>query len=119
MFFWSVDAKVSKRSNKLFKKPAMKLSQFTFIARAEVGMAYDSGKGALYVSTTSGLSIVPDSSSSSPTSSPSATSTATSSPTPTVPEFSSAALVSLVAAMAAVTLSAVVIGRKKSKQLQK
>jgi DNA-binding beta-propeller fold protein YncE len=84
------------------------------------GIAYDSGTGQVFVTNgndpgtvtyTSVSSGTP--STASPTSSPSSSSTATS--TPKVPEFSSAALVSVAAAMVVVTLCAVAISRKKSK----
>lgn len=85
---------------------------------------YDSGKGEIIGSTSTALDVFSDSSSAStsspsPTSSPSATSTVSASPTPKVPEFSSAALASVAAAMIVVTLSAVAVGRKKSKTLPK
>ena len=63
--------------------------------------------GNVYVKTTSA--------SSSPTASASASPTTSATSTPKVPEFSGAALVSVVAAIVVVTLCAVAIGRKKSK----
>ena len=86
------------------------------------GVAYDSGKGEIFVtnagdSTVSVISDLVRLLLQAPTSSPSATSTVTASPTPTVPEFSSIALVSMAAAMVVVTSYAVAIGRKKSQKI--
>jgi len=86
------------------------------------GIAYDSGTGQVFVTNgndpgtvtyVSVSSATP--STASPTSSPSSSSTATS--TPKVPEFSSAALILVLATMAAATLCAVALSVKKSKQI--
>ena len=88
---------------------------------AAEGVAYDSGKGETFVGTyNSVLAVISDSASTSasatPTSAPSGTSTASASPTPTVPEFSSAMLVLVAAAIVIVTLGSIAIGRKKVKK---
>ncbi len=84
------------------------------------GIAYDSGTGQIFVTNSNDPGTVTYTSVSSGTpSTASPTSSASSSPTasstPKVPEFSSAALVSVAAAMVVVTLCAVAISRKKSK----
>ena len=91
-----------------------------------LGIAYDSAKGELFISDSgsNAVSILSDSSSgsSSPSASTSLSASPTSSssaisPTPTVPEFNSAALVTVAAAIVIATLSTVAICKKKSKIL--
>jgi DNA-binding beta-propeller fold protein YncE len=88
------------------------------------GIAYDSGTGQVFVTNgndpgtvtyTSVSSGTP--STASPTSSPSSSSTASS--TPKVPEFSSAALVLVIVAMIALTVSAVTLKARTKKSLRK
>jgi YVTN family beta-propeller protein len=85
------------------------------VGNGPFGVAYDPSKSEVFVTNAadSTVSVISDSSS---TSTP--TATASSTPT-TTPEFGSAALVSVAAAMAIVTLSAVVISRKKVEMTQK
>jgi YVTN family beta-propeller protein len=94
-------------------------------ASSSDGIAYDSGTSTVYAVNNPGstagsmgsLAVISDPSGASTTPSPttaSSSSPTSSSPTPTVPEFSSAALVSVIAAMVIVTSFAVAIRRKKA-----
>jgi DNA-binding beta-propeller fold protein YncE len=88
------------------------------------GIAYDSSTGQIFVTNSNDpgtVTYTPVSSgtavTATPTSSSSSTSTATS--TPKVPEFSSAALISVAAAMIALTVSAVTLKARTKKALRK
>jgi len=77
---------------------------------------YDSGKGEIVGSTSTGSTAVfSDSSSASTSASPTSSQSATASPTPKVPEFNSAALILVVAAMVAVTSCTIALKARKSK----
>jgi YVTN family beta-propeller protein len=80
-------------------------------------VAYDSGKGEMFASgLILGMGVFSDSSS--PSTSPSTTSTSTATSTPKVPEFSSAALISVAAATVAVTLCTVALTAQRRKASQ-
>ena len=88
------------------------------------GIAYDSGTGQVFVTngndpgTVTYMSVSSGTpSTASPTSSPSSSSTASS--TPKVPEFSSAALVLVIVAMIALTVSAITLKARTKKALRK
>jgi DNA-binding beta-propeller fold protein YncE len=88
------------------------------------GIAYDSGTGQVFVTNGNDpgtVTYMPVSSgtpsTASPTSSPSSSSTASS--TPKVPEFSSAALVLVIVAMIALTVSAITLKARTKKSLRK
>ena len=86
-------------------------------SKQELGdVAYDSGKGEIIEATLTGLSVFSDSSS--PSTSTGTTASATVSPSPTVPEFSSVALVSVVAAMIALSVTAVALKSRTRKTLR-
>jgi YVTN family beta-propeller protein len=76
------------------------------------GIAYDSGQGEIFVTNNGSPSISVLSDSSSTSSSPSPTPSPSTSPT--VPEFSTAGLILVVATIAAVTLCAVALAVRKS-----
>jgi DNA-binding beta-propeller fold protein YncE len=86
-------------------------------------VVYDSGVGETFAVTNIGMSVFSDSSSSSTTPSPTSTVSTTvstsTSPTPKVPEFSSAALISVMAAMVVVTFGAVAVTVRTRKKLRK
>ena len=79
---------------------------------------YDSGRGEIVGSTSTGSTAVfSDSSSPSTSTSPTSSQSATASPTPKVPEFSNAALVSMAAAMVVVASCAVALTARTRKTL--
>jgi DNA-binding beta-propeller fold protein YncE len=84
----------------------------TIVAHLPAGlgnMVYASGKGAIIGTSSTGLSVFSDSSSTSPTS--------TTAPSPTVPEFSNTMLITITTAMILVTICAIAITRRKSRSL--
>jgi YVTN family beta-propeller protein len=80
-------------------------------------MIYDSGRGEILGSTSTGSTAVfSDSSSPSTSTNPTSSESATASPTPKVPEFSSAAIFAVATAMVAITVCVIAMKRKKSNE---
>ncbi len=86
-----------------------------YVPEALGSIVYDSGKGEIFGAGSTAIDVISDSSrtpiSTNPTSSPSTAS----SPSPTVPEFSSATLISIVAAMVIVSICAIGLTAKNRK----
>jgi DNA-binding beta-propeller fold protein YncE len=94
------------------------------VGSSPAGIAYDSGTGSIYVTNGNDPGTVTVNSVSSGTPSTtnptsSASSSSTSTPTPAVPEFSSAALISVAVAMIALTVSAVTLKARTRNPLRK
>ena len=81
-------------------------------------MIYDSGRGEILGSTSTGSTAVfSDSSSPSTSTNPTSSQSSSASPTPKVPEFSSAAVFAAATAIVAMTVCAIAVTRKKSTRL--
>jgi YVTN family beta-propeller protein len=94
------------------------------VGTSPAGIAYDSDTGSIYVTNgndpgTVTVNLVSSGTPSTENPTSSALSSSTSTPTPAVPEFSSAALIAVAAAMIALTVSAVTLKSRTRKTLQK
>jgi YVTN family beta-propeller protein len=90
-----------------------------YVPEAFGAVVYDSGKGEIIGAGSTALDVISDSSSPSTSANPISSPSTASSPTPTVPEFSSAALFSAAAAMVVVSLCAVAVTARTRKKLRK